>query len=103
MSKQFEQISIKPGFMKHNGGLLFREISKNEYESISNVEIFLQLLGIFKSNSEIKRSLKENSIMINKERVNDHFDFDSISLIKKKYILLQRISYVCKRILCIRV
>ena len=32
MKKKFEQISIKPGFMKHNGGLLFREISKNEYE-----------------------------------------------------------------------
>ena len=47
------------------------------------MEIFLQLSGLFKSNSEIKRSLKENSIMINKERVNDHFDFDSISLIKK--------------------
>ena len=32
MSKEFEQLSNKPGFMKHNGGLLFREISKNEYE-----------------------------------------------------------------------
>jgi len=32
MNKKFEQISIKPGFMKHNGGLLFRNISKNEYE-----------------------------------------------------------------------
>ena len=32
MSKQFEQISIKPGFMKHNEGLLFREISENEFE-----------------------------------------------------------------------
>ena len=32
MSKKFEQISIKPSFMKHNGGLLFREISENEYE-----------------------------------------------------------------------
>ena len=29
--KEFEQISIKKGFMKHNGGLLFRVIS--EYES----------------------------------------------------------------------
>ena len=39
MSKEFEQISLKPGFMKHNGGLLFREISESEYEfkcSISN-------------------------------------------------------------------
>ena len=32
MNKDFEQISLKPGFMKHNGGLLFRAISENEYE-----------------------------------------------------------------------
>ena len=32
MSKEFEQISIKPGFMKHNGGVLFKTISENEYE-----------------------------------------------------------------------
>ena len=38
MSKQFEQISIKPGFMKHNGGLLFRKISENEYEFKTTIE-----------------------------------------------------------------
>ena len=32
MNQNFEQISLKPGFMKHNGGLLFRTISKDEYE-----------------------------------------------------------------------
>ena len=32
MSNQFEQISLKPGFMKHNGGVLFRNISEAEYE-----------------------------------------------------------------------
>ena len=32
MSDQFEQISTKPGFMKHNGGIMFRNISKTEYE-----------------------------------------------------------------------
>ena len=32
MPKEFEQISIKPGFMTHNGGLFFREISETEYE-----------------------------------------------------------------------
>ena len=32
MSNQFEQISLKPGFMKHNGGLLFKNISENEYQ-----------------------------------------------------------------------
>ena len=30
--KNFEQISTKPGFMKHNGGILFRNISENKYE-----------------------------------------------------------------------
>ena len=32
MNQNFEQISLKSGFMKHNGGLLFRTISKDEYE-----------------------------------------------------------------------
>ena len=32
MSNRFEQISLKPGFMKHNGGILFRDISETEYE-----------------------------------------------------------------------
>jgi len=32
MNKDFEQISLKPGFMKHNGGLLFKTITENEYQ-----------------------------------------------------------------------
>ena len=32
MSNKFEQISLKQGFMKHNGGLMFRSISEIEYE-----------------------------------------------------------------------
>ena len=32
MSNNFEQISLKPGFMKHNGGLLFKAISEKEYQ-----------------------------------------------------------------------
>ena len=32
MNSKFEQISLKHGFMKHNGGLLFRNISGSEYE-----------------------------------------------------------------------
>ena len=37
MSKNFEQISLKPGFMKHNGGVLFRNISETEYEFKSTI------------------------------------------------------------------
>ena len=32
MTDKFEQISNKPGFMKHNGGILFRKISNTEFE-----------------------------------------------------------------------
>ena len=47
MSQEFEQISIKPGFMKHNGGVLFRSISETEYEFKSIIsENHLNAAGI---------------------------------------------------------
>ena len=32
MNDTFEQISLKAGFMRHNGGLLFKTISENNYQ-----------------------------------------------------------------------
>ena len=47
MSKNFEQISIKPGFMKHNGGVMFKNISNSEYEFKSTInENHLNAAGI---------------------------------------------------------
>ena len=47
MSEKFEQISLKPGFMKHNGGLLFRTISENEFQFKTTVtENHLNAAGI---------------------------------------------------------
>ena len=47
MIKDFEQISIKPGFMKHNGGVLFRTISDSEYEFKTKInESHLNAAGI---------------------------------------------------------
>jgi uncharacterized protein (TIGR00369 family) len=47
MKNNFEQISIKPGFMKHNGGVLFRSISDTEYEFKSTInEHHLNAAGI---------------------------------------------------------
>ena len=47
MSNKFEQISIKPGFMKHNGGVLFRTISETEYEFKTTInENHLNAAGI---------------------------------------------------------
>ena len=47
MSKKFEQISLKPGFMKHNGGVMFKNISDTEYEFKSTIsENHLNAAGI---------------------------------------------------------
>ena len=47
MNKNFEQISLKPGFMKHNGGLFFRTISEKEYEFKTTInENHLNAAGI---------------------------------------------------------
>ena len=47
MSKNFKQLSTKPGYMKHNGGILFREKSKSEYEFKTKIKInHLNMAGI---------------------------------------------------------
>ena len=47
MGKEFEQISLKPGFMKHNGGLLFQTISENDYQFKTTIkETHLNAAGI---------------------------------------------------------
>ena len=47
MNSDFEQISLKPGFMRHNGGLLFKTISANEYEFKTTInENHLNAAGI---------------------------------------------------------
>ena len=47
MGKNFEQINHKQGFMKHNGGLLFKTIAKNEYEFKTTIkENHLNAAGI---------------------------------------------------------
>ena len=47
MSNSFEQISLKHGFMKHNGGVMFRTVSESEYEFKSVInENHLNAAGI---------------------------------------------------------
>ena len=47
MNKDFKQISLKPGFMKHNGGLLFKTVSENEYQFKTTIkESHLNSAGI---------------------------------------------------------
>ena len=47
MNSKFEQISLKPGFMKHNGGMLFKTLSANEYQFKATInENHLNAAGI---------------------------------------------------------
>ena len=47
MSYKFEQISLKPGFMKHNGGVMFKNISDTEFEFKATInENHLNAAGI---------------------------------------------------------
>jgi len=47
MKDQFDQISLKNGFMKHNGGILFKTISESEYQFKATItENHLNAAGI---------------------------------------------------------
>ena len=47
MNNEFEQISLKPGFMKHNGGILFKTINDHEYQFKTKIkETHLNAAGI---------------------------------------------------------
>ena len=46
--------------------------------------------GFLKSNGEVRRALSENSISVNKEKVNEDFVITPNDLIANKFVLLQR-------------
>ncbi|WP_108809175.1 tyrosine--tRNA ligase [Aquimarina spinulae] len=46
--------------------------------------------GFLKSNGEARRALKENSISVNKEKVNDTYSISNNDLINDQFVLLQR-------------
>jgi len=72
---------------------VFEGVPQAEIETFAEVpivEMLSERSGFLKSNGEARRALKENSISVNKEKVNDSFTFSESDLINGKYILLQR-------------
>lgn len=60
---------------------------------VEGVDIITALAGegkLLKSNGEARRALKENSISVNKTKVNDQKKITATDLINDRYILLQR-------------
>lgn len=67
------------------------EISKVEIKSgIDIIGALSEKTGFLKSNSEARRALKENSISVNKEKVQENFTVSESDLINGQFVLLQR-------------
>ncbi len=78
-------------FMDVFEGVPNAEISKEKLAGgIAIVDLLVAETGFLKSNSEARRALKENSISINKVKINDSFVANSESTLNNKYMLLQR-------------
>lgn len=72
-------------------GVPMFEVAKTEIEAgIPIVDFLGEKTGITQSKGEARRMLKEGSISINKERVNDAFMVSSSQLINDRHILVQR-------------
>ena len=72
-------------------GVPHAEIPSGEFEQgIPVVELLAAKTGFLKSNGEARRALKENSISINKEKINGDITITTDYLINNKYLLLQR-------------
>ena len=67
------------------------EIDKSIVESgIHIVDFLTDVTQIFPSKGEARRTLKENGVSVNKEKVNETFIVSLSSLLNEKYILVQR-------------
>jgi tyrosyl-tRNA synthetase len=72
-------------------GVPHAELPFSEFEKgISIIELLASKTNFLKSNAEARRAIKENSISINKEKVNGEITIDTDFLINNKYLLLQR-------------
>ena len=59
-------------------------------EGCTAIDLLASLTGFLSSNSEARRALKENSISINKEKIDESFTAQLYDLICERYLLLQR-------------
>ncbi|NNC82811.1 MAG: tyrosine--tRNA ligase [Flavobacteriales bacterium] len=67
------------------------EVPRIQLDSgLSIIDALAGETGFLKSNGEARRALKENSISVNKEKVDDGKMLDADDLLNERYILLQR-------------
>ena len=71
-------------------GIPQAEVERSAIESGIDIVAAFAENGFLKSNGEVRRALKENSISVNKEKVAENFVISLDDLIADKYVLLQR-------------
>ncbi|QYN50043.1 MULTISPECIES: tyrosine--tRNA ligase [Apibacter] len=81
----------KTTFLSLFEGVPQKEVSLNILKNgISILDALSEISGFLSSKNEAKRALKEKSISVNQEKVNDDFIINESNLIQGKYVLLQR-------------
>ena len=67
------------------------EVSRVEFEAgIGLLDFLAGKTGIFKSNGEARRMLKDRAVMINKVKVDENYQLSNNDLLKNHYILVQK-------------
>ena len=80
-----------PTFLDVFEGVPQAEISRSDIEKgIDIIGVLAEKTGFLKSNSEVRRALKENSVSVNKSKVSEGYRVDSSDLINEQFVLLQR-------------
>ena len=88
--KEIEEINENLFLDIFEGGPI-HEISFNQIkDGINIIKLLSEITGFLPSNSEARRALKENSISVNKNKVNETFIIGNSDLINNKYIVLNR-------------
>ncbi len=77
-------------FLDVFSGVPQAEVSKAQIKEGFDIVSAFAETGFLKSNGEVRRALKENSISVNKEKVKEDFTIGNDDLIADAYVLLQR-------------
>ncbi len=67
------------------------KVQRSEFDTgIGLLDFLAAKTGIFKSNGEARRMLKDRAVMINKNRVNENYQLSNNDLLNNRYILVQK-------------
>jgi len=71
-------------------GVPMAKMSNADLEGLGLLDLLSGKSGFLASNGEARRALKENSISVNKQKVDESFELRKEHLIRERYLILQR-------------